>query len=114
MYGRVPTSCWMRERAHWACSEITDSVEAANCSRRERISRRVSSEDFFKSSPEFPKATQALRTRPRHFVRFTGLLRNASLNSASVMAASLRRLGENNDSAAALSLEPQAAGSDRG
>ena len=31
---------------------------------------------------EFPSATQALRTMPRHFARLTALLRNTALNSS--------------------------------
>src|ERR1700678_1000847 len=37
---------------------------------------------------EFPSATQALRTRPRHFARLTALLRKVALNSFCVRDAS--------------------------
>jgi hypothetical protein len=71
----------MREIAHWADSATTFSGEEARRCRTALI-REWAAVPLAK--PEFPKAMQALRTKPRHFVRLTGLPRNSSRKSASV------------------------------
>src|ERR1700758_3480519 len=47
---------------------------------------------------EFPSATQALRTSPRHFVRLIGLPRNTRRKSSSVKDASHSSVGIYSDS----------------
>jgi len=87
----------MRERAHWADSAMTCSEEDA---RRDSnsVTRVCGAEPGV--TEEFPSAMQALRTRPRHFVRLIELPRKSSRNSASLKLASHSSRGNRSDSLA--------------
>src|ERR1700756_4827810 len=84
----------MREIAQRADSEMGWSGEVARRCSNARILFPVG---VPRRGREFPNATQALRTSPRHLARLIALLRNAALYSSSVKAATHSRLGRRRD-----------------
>src|ERR1700690_2961307 len=97
VYSETPTSGPCSESfasAHLACSAISASSESAK-----RLSSSVTREyaSDSRATPEFPSATHALRTSPRHFARFTALPRKIWLKSSCESDASHSSSGENNE-----------------
>src|SRR6476661_7805144 len=86
---------WMRESAHWADSARNGSVEAESFLRSVQI---LTCWLEPRTGAELPRAMQAFRTRPRHFVRLTGLPRKMERNCSSLIAASHSSRGKSKDS----------------
>src|SRR5205085_10026802 len=83
------------ESAHWADSATTESPQAASFFRHSQMRVWLAPPA---ASFEFPAAIQALRTSPRHFVRFSGLPRDSLRKSSSLNDKSDSNRGRNNES----------------
>src|SRR5712692_4497177 len=96
--------CWVygdrsRPSAQRACSAMTASSEPPSRSSNATIREWAV---VPACAPEFPRATQALRTKPRHLARFTALPRKTSRYSSSPSDASHSSAGAKSDTGSAV------------